>query len=195
MNLDEVDSSHHQQKAFECVVRALNFNKVLPENVFVGSWSCFLFFQSDYIFSPDFMSAATQLLHIEQAKVACLINLDRTKKIESSDIEAIFVNETTSGEMYDSRLRNGGPASGWLYGVDRFACASNIGEWCIYSEKGNDVAVIGLRDAGGGKKFERPLSLMNAKPIEDLVEGGKLPTFPFDKLTQTWRNGLLENFG
>jgi hypothetical protein len=100
-----------------------------------------------------------------------------------------------SGVAYDDKLRDGGPASGWLYRVDRYACASDVGDWCIYCEKSNDVAVIGLRDIGGIGKFETPLKRLWAKPINELIDGGVSPAFPFDQLVPAWRQGLVQNYG
>jgi hypothetical protein len=79
--------------------------------------------------------------------------------------------------------------------MDNYACTSDVGEWCFYCEKGNDIAVIGLREATGIEKFGMPLKRLWAKPIDELVDGGCSPTFPFNKLTPAWRQGLVNNYG
>src|SRR5207253_2039091 len=114
---------------------------------------------------------------------------------EFDAIEAIFLDAMTGGAAYADKLRAGGPADGWLYAVDRYACASDVGEWCIYCEKTNDVAVIGLRDGGGIETFETPLKQLWAKPIVELIDGGDSPQFPFDHLVPAWRKGLVDNYG
>ncbi|WP_306715869.1 hypothetical protein [Burkholderia dolosa] len=185
----------YERRAFDNVAKALDFDRTLPDRVHVGPWSEFLFFQSDYVFSPDFLEIVRELLNVERAHVACLLNVDKTERLEFGGIAAIFLDEMTSTVAYDEKLRDGGPADGWLYRVDRYACASDVGEWCIYCEKSNDVAVIGLRDIGGIGRFETPLKRLWAKPIDELINGGGSRVFPFDQLVPAWRQGLVQNYG
>jgi hypothetical protein len=201
---DTIDEGHmslgeegavYQQKAFSNVVKALDFGRTLPDRVHVGRWSDFLFFQSDHLFASDFPGVVGELLSIEQAHVACLLNVDKTEMFEFESIAAIFLDAMIGGVAYEEKLRDGGPADGWLYRVDTYACASDVGEWCIYCEKNNDVAVIGLRDVGGIGKFEMPLKRLWAKPIGELIDGGRSSAFPFNKLVPAWRQGLVQNYG
>ncbi|MGF6604818.1 hypothetical protein P3T23_009574 [Paraburkholderia sp. GAS448] len=183
-----------RRKAFDTVMRSLDFDKLLPERVFIGEWTHFLFFESDRIFESGFMDAMCQLLRLEHAKVACLLNVDKTEVFELENVAALFLDEAVFGKEYGDELRAGGPADAWLYRVDRYACASDVGEWCIYCEKSNDIAVVGLRSADGIKKFEAPLQHLWARPIEDLMDGGCSPLFPFDHLVPAWREGLVSNY-
>jgi hypothetical protein len=194
MSLGEGDVVY-QRRAFDNVVKALDFDRTLPDRVHVGPWSDFLFFPSDHVFAPDFPEVVRELLGVERAHVACLLNLDMTERFEFDSMAAIFLDEMISGVAYDDKLRDGGPASGWLYRVDRYVCASDVGDWCIYCEKSNDVAVIGLRDIGGIGKFETPLKRLWAKPINELIDGGSFPVFPFDQLVPAWRQRLVQNYG
>jgi hypothetical protein len=59
----------------------------------------------------------------------------------------------------------------------------------------NDIAVIGFRERDGHEKFETPLKDLSAMPIEDLIDGGSSPLFPFDHLVPAWRSGLVDNYG
>jgi len=93
--------------------------------------------------------------------------------------------------MYDDQLRDGGPGVGWLYGVDRFACSSDLGEWCIYCEKGNDVGVIGLRADDSAKKFHGAMNDLFSKPIGALV-GGNSSILPFSRSFQLGEMGCLK---
>lgn len=194
MSLGEGDAVYRQQ-AFDNVVKALDFDRMLPDRIHFGPWSDFLFFQSDHVFASDFPEIVRELLSVERANIACLLNLDKTERFEFDYIAAIFLDEMISGVAYDDKLRGGGPASGWLYRVDRYACASDVGEWCIYCEKSNDVAVIGLRGIDGIGRFEKPLKRLWAKPIDELIDGGCSPVFPFDQLVPAWRQRLVKNYG
>ncbi len=48
-----------------------------------------------------------------------------------------------------------------------------------YCEKNNDVAVVDFKGSECGEKFEVSLRSLSAKPIEDLIDGGCTPLFPF----------------
>jgi len=194
MNSIEI-SEAEQRRAFRGVMDACDFQKMLPDRLFVGLWSGFLFFQSDYVFSPDFANIVREFMDLEGAKVTCLLNLDKTETAGFDGAASLFIDATMDGAAYQERLRAGGPAVGWLFDVDRYVCASDVGEWCIYCEKSNDVAVIGLREPDGRRKFELPLEHLAAKPIEDLIEGGRSPLFPFDRLVSDWREGLVDHYG
>ncbi|PMS11463.1 hypothetical protein C0Z17_15175 [Trinickia caryophylli] len=168
----------------------------MPENVFAGAWRTFLFCESDRIFDLGFVSVVIRLLERENSHVACLINLDETDVTRLEEGAAtIFVDSSVTGIRYMGALEDRGAAGGWLYTVNRYICSSDIGEWCIYCEKDNDIAVVGLRDVGGVRGFEQPLKKLGAKPIEELIDGGASPLFPFDHLIPSWREGLLKNYG
>jgi hypothetical protein len=181
--------------AFCNVTRSVDCDALLPAQIFDESWRSFLFCESDRIFGKHFIGALNELLRLEGGVVSCLANLDLTPVLEFEKVAAIYLDRSTTDEEYRDALRAGGPSSGWLYRVDRYACASDKGEWCIYCEKGSDVAVIALRTDYDRDRFSGPLSQLWAKPIEDLIDGGASPLFPFDHLTLEWRQGLVANYG
>lgn len=194
MNLIEASESE-RRCAFHNVMGACDFQKMLPDQLFVGVWRAFLFFPSDFMFSPDFVDVVRELMRLEEALVACLLNLDKTEKLAFGGASLMLIDAAVDRAAYEKKLRAGGPATGWLFDVDRYACASDVGEWCIYSEKSNDVAVIALRKLSGREKFEVPLKHLSAKTIDDLVSDGCAPQFPFDRLVPAWRKGLVDHYG
>lgn len=181
--------------AFENVTESVSFDTLLPSLVFTGAWGKFLFCESDRIFGAHFVGAVTELMRLEGGTVACLVNLDLTSVLEFERVAAIYVDRAMTTEQHIDALQSGGPESGWLYRVDRYACASDAGSWCIYCEKSNDVAVIALRDSSDVDRFRGALAQLWAKPIEELVDGGTSPLFPFDKLVPDWRKGLIDAYG
>ncbi|WP_231409762.1 hypothetical protein [Ralstonia solanacearum] len=191
MNLNE----DGKRSAFNNIVAAGDFKRMLPESILSDAWTVFLFFQSDYVFSSDFVEIIYEFLHLEDAHVACLLNLDKTEILEFDSAAAIYIDEKVDRSAYQEKLHAGGPALGWLFGIDRYVCASDVGEWCIYCEKSNDVAVIAFRGVECIKKFEMPLRNLSARPIEDLIDGGCAALFPFDQLVPAWRKGLVDNYG
>ena len=183
-----------RKAALRNLLRAFDMGSNLPNQVFQGSWSSFLFFESDRVFAPEFTDVIKELLRAEGGEVACLLNLDETSSFEFEEIAAIFLDATTTSSSYESVLDGTGPATGWIYRMDNYVCSSDVGEWGIYCEKGNDVAVIGLHEAGNIKKFEMPLTRLLAKPIGELIDEGSSSVFPFNKLVPAWRHGLAQNY-
>jgi hypothetical protein len=184
-----------RQKALKMVMQSIDCERRLPAHVFRGEWKWFLFFESDRIFTSEFFEIVNGLLLAEKAQVSCLLNIDEAAEFGLKNDAVFFINDKIGIKMFDDKLGLGGPAKGWIYGVDRYACASNIGEWCIYCEKNNDVAVVGLRDIDCVRKFDFFLKKLWAKPIDDLVDGGAFPLFPFNQLVPEWRKILIQNYG
>ncbi|MBN8884280.1 MAG: hypothetical protein J0I77_01055 [Rudaea sp.] len=184
-----------RRRAFENAVRAIDYRRQLPERVFVGKWEGFFFCESDRIFHSEFIDVAGAFLHYEQAHVVGFINLDAVSEVGLVERAAIFADEQTTGRQYMESLQGSGPADGWLYQMGRYIVVSDVGDWCIYCEKGNEVAVVGVRSFDYVMKFESALGRLMARPIEDLVEGGRSPLYPFDQLVPEWRKGLIENYG
>ena len=84
-------------------------------------------------------------------------------------------------------------SSGWLFGMDQYACVSDVGRWCIYCEKENDVAVIAFRDETGGCDFSQPLTDLHASPADQIGSDPSVP-FPLNSLTYAWREALEVNY-
>ena len=191
----QVDAKEARRRAFRNVVGSLKLDRLLPDKVFSGAWSDFLFFESDQMFAPEFAEAIGDFLRVENSGVCCLLNLSETDSSEFEKIAAIFLDGMVTGREYETLLRGGGPAVGWLYSMDRYGCASEIGEWCIYCEKNNDIAVVALRSDSGASKFESSLEKLHAKPIEAIRGGELAELFPFSELTSEWRAALIEHYG
>lgn len=183
-----------QQRALNNAKSFVNPEKSLPENVFSGHWATFLFFESDRLFVADFIDIVKELIVLEGATVCCLLNLNETNSPEAMAPSALFLDESTVGIDYLICLRGSGPAVGWIYSMDRYGCASDIGEWCIYCEKENDIAVIGFHRKDGLLKYRMPIDRLRAKNIA--VACDRLnDMFPFNQLTPGWLTGLTENYG
>lgn len=188
-------SEDKRRSAFRNIVAVGDFKTMLPDSVFIEAWRVFRFFQSDHVFSMGFVEIVREFMYLEGAQVACLLNLDKTEILGFDSAEAIYIDARMDGNAYQEKLHAGGHDLGWLFGVDRYVCASDVGGWCIYCEKSNDVAVVGFRGIECIKKFEVPLRNLSARIIEDLIDGGCAPLFPFDHLVPVWRKGLVDNYG
>ncbi|TCG09428.1 hypothetical protein BZM27_05610 [Paraburkholderia steynii] len=184
----------HRRQSYANAIAAYDSGKNFPEQVFHGNWQKFLFFQSDYLFSSEFVDTVHDVLQQERANTVCLLNLGRTNVDDSESSASIYIDEEMNGESFMDRLVAGGPAGGWLFAVERYVCASDVGSWSIYCEKDSDIAVVALR-ASEDDKLECCFRHVFAEPITKLLEQGAPPRFPFSDLLPTWREGLLDNYG
>jgi len=81
-----------------------------------------------------------------------------------------------------------------VYPRQRFGFSSKSGEWCIYCERENDVAVIAFRDSSGPSKYADALSDFYAKPIKYFLDNPSLAPVPYNDLVPEWRTQLEENY-
>ena len=181
--------------AFRTITTSIDFAAFFPHQVFRNNWARFLFFESDRMFVASFVDVLTNLMEIEESTVSGLLNYDKSSGGLLDETACIFIDRTTSGDEYVSRLRSGGPSSGWLFQMDRYGCASDSAKWCIYCEKGNDVAVLAFYNEADVTRFSLPIKTLGAKPLQVLLRGGAAELFPFNRLTPEWESNLLINYG
>ena len=184
-----------REAAFGHVVSFIDLAAFLPGQVFIGGGLDFGFFESDRIFAPSFADIINDFMSAEEATSCCLVNLSRTRTMTYNEAAVIFIEKQTTSIEYDAQLRSGGPAAGWLFSMDRYGCASDGGSWSIYCEKGNDVAVIALRDQSVAKRHSSLLRKLHAEAIDILIRQESAAPFPFSSLTPKWRNELDKQYG
>jgi len=189
------DQDRHiaQNRAFFNAIYSVDGNRSLPEQVYKNGWRKFKFFQSDYVFSPDFCDAAAELLRAEGAHSAALINIDKQHPTRREERSVVFFEPATLPQEYASVLFGSSPGSGWMFDYDRYVCASDVGGWAIYCERSNDVAIIAFREMGGVSKNVSTLAKV-WNSIEPLMNNPGSPD-PFCRLVDSWRRGLIENYG
>jgi hypothetical protein len=101
-----------RQAAFECVVTSIDAAQTFPEQVFLGAWGAFLFFESDRLFAPDFATTARNLLLAEHASVCCLVNFSESSTLTYENGAKLFLDATSQPGDYDASLRKGGRLRG-----------------------------------------------------------------------------------
>lgn len=182
-----------QNRAFCNAIYSIDGARSLPGMVYKKGWREFKFFQSDYVFSPDFCDAVAELLHAEGAHSAALINIDMQHPTRREERSVVFFEPATSPQEYASVLFGSSPGEGWMFDYDRYVCASDVGGWAIYCDRSNDVAIIAFREG------ERVIKNVGAlakiwESIELLLNNPGSPD-PFCRLVDSWRRGLIENYG
>ena len=166
-------------------------NRSFPDNVFTSHWECYYFFDADLMFQRRFVQILKDLLEIEEGHSACFADFDAKP---NGTVPASFtVNGDSSAEEYALILRGDlGKADGWTYRFGRFGCMSDIGEWCIYCERNNEIAVIALREGTLYDKYWPILAELGVARIADAV--AQPLSFGFKGLPREWSQGLQENY-
>jgi len=188
------DDLFAKEQAYLNVIGGLVPERRFPKMVFLGVWRSFLFFESDRIFASGFVEVIADLLRADNSSVCCLLNITEAGSSELYGESAIYVDSLFTESEYRARLRGDGPATGWLYSMDRYGCASNKGEWEIYCEKDSDIAVIGFRNENGVRKFREAIRKLRAASIESLKDGELANLFPFSHLSLEWKRDLSNNY-
>ena len=175
--------------ALKNALTALKPGVRLPENVFAGSWSNFLFLESDALFVGRFVWAIKEFLRIEGAAAACLVNLTRHAR-SSDEHAALCLDNGITNDSYQEALRAERGDMAWLYHMEDYVCGSNVGGWCMYAEKENDLAVIALKNIAASTQFHYALGYLGADSLTYLLRA----RFPFTHLTAEWRAALIRNY-
>lgn len=182
------------QKTTSNLSRFIMLNRSFPNRVFSPEWTSFLFFDSDWIFDAQFAQRANALIDAENGQCTCISNLDQIKDNVSWERGSIFIDHDVTNETYFSLLRGEGPATGWLYGMDRFGCTSDAGGWCIYCEKQNEIAVVAVRESEDWRRFDPIVSQLGAVSIRQAIERPLSYGFSRSALSMEWRSELISNY-
>ncbi len=140
----------------------IDTTKHLPENVFIGEWSAYLFFDSDWVFSSEFIEFCNIVMKQDAVHEVEITDLD--------DPESTFsINSDISWQNYLAFL-NGRDFDGWLYDVHRFAVSTANQDWCIYLERDAEIAVFACKGSCGREALSFVMHKFKALSVEKMVE-------------------------
>lgn len=163
-----MNAAGHCLDAQANLTRSIDVTRKFPWNVFVGAWSSYHFFDPDWIFEPSFITKAVEFLRVEGSECGCLWDLDNTG-IGLSPARFCFGRETVP-EDFRAVLHGRGISQGWISQFSRFGCGSNLGQWTIYCERSNELAVIAFGANVDVRPFRGLLDSVRAQPTELAVE-------------------------
>ncbi len=189
----QANSSHDWcETALANLRRAINVERRFPSNVFLGGWSDFYFFDSDWMRVADSVEHVKALLDVEGGQCACLWKLDSE---DPNEPRFFFVREETSADEYGALLAGKTPGYGWLDAMERLACASDLGDWCIYCEPNNEIAVIGFRQVDAAHRYSSAMARVHAIRFEDAIREPPL-SYGFSEraLSREWRDEFLRQY-
>ena len=180
-----------KDSAIANAVSSINIESHFPNKVLTGYWENYFFFEPYMIFDSCFIDVKNLLLHEEKASVMALINLDQKT---NTNLPAIFLEQDTGPMEYIAKLKGDGTAMNWMFLMDRYICASEIGSWAIYCEKENDIAVLAFRKGVTESACSRVAQLLNAKSIRLALLPQNNQMFDFDKLVPDWKSALVASY-
>ena len=165
-----------------------------PEKVFVGEWDHLFFFDSDWMFDGNFVEQIKAVLVAERSVCACMSNLDALASGTPSEEASFIIDESTTGAEYAAVLKGSQAKPGWIYGVDRFACASELATWCMYCERRNELAVVAVRAGLPETARQRLIGQVKALPINKAVAQSHIYGLSTKALSADWRAALIANY-
>jgi len=183
----------------ECLNALSNLSKTIdagrrfPRNVFLGPWSDFLFFDSDWLFDARFVEQVKSLLDIEGGTCACLANLDQITDGDQ-DRHLLFIDGSTTQNAYRLLLKGETSGSGWIHDMDRFACVSDVSQWCIYCERASEIAVIGFQTDISVERYMLVVAQLKAARIAEAAWHDLFYGFSAQALSAQWRSELLQEY-
>jgi hypothetical protein len=185
-------TSNRCQIARENVHAAVNRERRFPRNVFGSDWSEFFFFDSDWMTDPDFVELVKTFLKIERADCVCLWKLDAE---DANAPEFFLVQAQTIPDEYRVLLAGATPGYGWVSAMERLGCASDVGEWCMYCEPNNEIAVIAFRQTEAAARYASAMARVHATRFEEAIREPPL-SYGFSEraLSREWRDEFLREY-
>src|SRR5258708_15870180 len=173
-------------------VRAgINPDRRFPRNIFVGDWSDFFVFDSDWMRESDFVEHVKAFLDIEGGQCACLWKLDSE---EANEPRFFLVRGQTTSEEYRAVPAGTTPGYGWLDAMERLACASDVGGGGMYCEPNNEIAVIGFRHKGVSARYSPAMSHFRAERIDLAIKEPLSCGFSQVAASPEWRDAFLREY-
>ena len=144
------------------------------------------------MFEPASVGILHDMLDAEGSRSICLANLGNVEVYDPPP--ARYVDRSMDATRYISLLRGNGGPDAWLYLVDRYACASDVGSWSIYCEKEEDIAIFAIRRERDAEKFSTVMDSLRAKPIEASNRRSRPGELKFEMLKPVWLSALTNSY-
>jgi hypothetical protein len=140
----------------------------------------------------DAVEYVKTLLDVEGGRCACLWKLDSE---DPNEPRFFYVRGETNANEYGALLAGKTQGYGWLDAMERLACASDAGHWCIYCEPNNEIAVIGFRQVDAAHRYSSALARVRAMRFEDAIREPPL-SYGFSErvLSREWREAFLREY-
>lgn len=181
-----------KRTAFRNATSSIGWGKRFPHKIFVGQWIDYLFFNSDALFDARFIDVKKLLMEEEHSSAIAVANLGNVNGEAVTEPRAIFLDRNTTAQHYIDELMGDRTATSWMFLMDRYVCASDKGNWCIYCEKENDLAVLAVGEEIARFTCLQVAKLLGGKSMRSGSMSGE--GFDFDKLVPEWKVALQADY-
>jgi hypothetical protein len=183
-----------KQTAVRNATSSIRRERRFPHQMFIGEWSDYLFFYPEALFEARFIDVKNLLLKAENSSIIAVVNLGNVNSETAAEPRAIFLDRDTTPQHYIAELMGDRTPTSWMFLMDRYVCASEKGNWSIYCEKENDVAVLAVREAMSRFTCSQLAKLLNAKSMRFGPVPGSGQSFDFQKLVPEWKSALAAEY-
>ncbi len=187
-------TSDQKTNALAKLHESLNAEVQFPANVFRGLWDNFLFFDSDMIFDAEFIKEIASLSTGESSDCVCMCNVSEAQRIRSFMQASIFLYKETTNTQYLAMLRGSDAGVGWLYRMDRYALISESGNWCIYCERNNEIAVLAVRNRNAVENLDAVIKNVRATSIKHVDKHSAIYGLSNRALSDKWRTTFIQEY-
>ena len=160
-------------KAVENVWSALVSGRIFPNQVFTLGWRHYRFFDADLMLDRDFIGLTNQLLELEGAKCACMVNVDTGTNAEVLP-STIQLDQRSPTETFAAVTQ--GPIN-WLTCMVNLGASSDLGGWCAYCEPMAEIAVIAFRSSELYERAGNILAGLQAGTVKQQLAEPKIYVF------------------
>lgn len=175
------------------VAKYINKNIHFPNFVFKHKWKFHFFFDSDRLFSKQIIELVQQMLLADNSTEVCMCRLAQPLEVNCKN-DVITIDRTTSFENYILQLKGDMPECDWLCNIANFGLASDKGNWCIYCEKGSEIAVLAIDDEVIASRLEPMLLYLSAYPIDEALNRKASFGFLPQSLSKEWAIRLMAEY-
>jgi hypothetical protein len=188
-NKDANDKEH----SFTNALKAVDRSRSLPQRIFVAGWLDFLFCESDQVFSASFVRTIKVILDAEAATTCCMLKLSPSIDIKIDTADCFFFDRQTEPANYQIKLNARSPYS-WVINPDQYVASSDKGNWALFCDKAEEVAIVAFRSSYWTTRLGPALSEIHAVTADVYVDRPGNGPFPNIPLTSAWSSEILRNF-
>lgn len=177
-----------RKQAYDNLLAAIDFKKFLPDYVFKQDFEVMLFF---FGCVETLLTLMDPLYEIEGSSSICLLQLS---VLDDYDFDRRGL--TFPCKNMDSKsVRSGLQSFSLTFGIDTFGCMSNIGEWCMYLDTKEDIAIFALRTKELREKYQSVIKKIYADLIVNLMRPEPIGRSPFNQYVPEWKESLTKHYG
>jgi len=186
-------------KAVDNISQALVSGRTFPNQVLTPGWGHFRFFDDDVMRSRAFVGVTNQLLELENAACACMVNVDGGTNAEIEP-RILRLHRRSPSEAFDQVTQG---SVNWVTCMVSLGASSDLGGWCAYCEPMAEIAVIAFRSSALYERAGDVLAELQARTVTQQLAAPQTWVFEhaamnpgyFDRLVAEYSEGAEAGHG